>query len=99
MKHVEFNVSTAAVFLNGIIFLNRIINTNNKQNLNCNKNYQHKFDKKLKEQYVNTYKFTNHNNNKFILLLQKRVYPYEYMEYYENSMKRHFLERKNFTFT
>ena len=35
----------------------------------CNKNYQHKFDEKLKERFFNTYKFSNHNNNKFILLL------------------------------
>ena len=35
----------------------------------CNKNYQHKFDEKLKEQFFNTYKFSNHDNNKFILLL------------------------------
>ena len=46
----------------------------------CNKNYQHKFDEKLKEQFFNTYKFSNHDNNKFILLLQKSVYPYEYMD-------------------
>ena len=35
----------------------------------CNKNYQHKFDKKLKEKFLNTYKFSNHDKNKFILLL------------------------------
>ena len=29
---------------------------------------------------VITYKFFNHNNNKFNLLLQKGVYPYEYMD-------------------
>ena len=29
----------------------------------------------------NTYRFSNHNNNKFILLLQKGVYPYEYWDY------------------
>ena len=34
----------------------------------CSKNYQHKFDEKLKEQFFNTYKFSNHDNNKFILL-------------------------------
>ena len=45
----------------------------------CNKNYQHKFDAKLKEQFFKVYKFFNHNNNKFILLLQKGVYPYKYM--------------------
>ena len=41
----------------------------------CNKNYQHKFDERLKERFFNTHKFSNHDNNKFILLLQKVVYP------------------------
>ena len=38
------------------------------------------FDEKLKERFFNTCKFSNHDNNKFILLLQKDVYPYEYMD-------------------
>ena len=33
--------------------------------LYCNKDYQHKFDEKLKEQYFNTYKFSNHDNKRF----------------------------------
>ena len=37
-------------------------------------------DEKLKEQFLNTYKYSNHDNNKFVLLLQKGVYPYEYMD-------------------
>ena len=49
----------------------------------CNKNYQNKFDEKLKERYFNTYKSSNHDNNKFILLLQKSVYPNEYMDDWE----------------
>ena len=48
----------------------------------CNKN-QHKFDEKLKEQFFTTYKFSNHINNKIILLLQKVIYPYEYMDGYQ----------------
>ena len=28
-----------------------------------NKNYPHKFDEKLKEQFFNTYKFCNHSNS------------------------------------
>ena len=43
----------------------------------CNKNYQQKLDKKLKERFFNTYKFSNHDNNKFILFFQKGVHPYE----------------------
>ena len=35
----------------------------------CNTHYQQKFDEKLKERFFNTYKFSNHDNNKFILLL------------------------------
>ena len=34
----------------------------------CNKNYEHKFCEKSKEQFFNAYKFSNHDNNKFILL-------------------------------
>ena len=41
----------------------------------CNKNCQTKFDEKLKERFFNTYKFSNHNNNKFILLLRKGANP------------------------
>ena len=43
----------------------------------CNKIYQQKFDEKLKEQFFNIYKFPNHNNNDFSLLLQKGIYPYD----------------------
>ena len=46
----------------------------------CNKNYQQKFDEKLKERFLKTYKYSNYNNNKLILLLRKGVYPYEYMD-------------------
>ena len=47
----------------------------------CHKNCQTKFHEKLKEQFFTTYKFCNHDNNKFTLLLQKDVYPYEYMDW------------------
>ena len=37
----------------------------------CNRNYQQKFLKKLKERFLNAYKFSNNDKNKFILYLQK----------------------------
>ena len=47
--------------------------------------YQQKFDGKLRERFLNTYKFSNHDNNKFISLLRKGVYPYDFMDDWENS--------------
>ena len=40
-----------------------------------NKNYQKKLTENLKKKFANTYKFSNHDVNKFILLLWKGVYP------------------------
>ena len=62
----------------------------------CNKNYQQKFDEKLKEQFFNTYKFSNHDNNKFILLLWKGVYPYEYMDDWEKFNETSLPEKEDF---
>ena len=38
-----------------------------------------KFAKNLKEQFLSRYSFSNDVDNKFILLLRKGVYPYEYI--------------------
>ena len=67
VKHAELNISIA-------------INHNlvEYKCLCCNKNYEHKFEEKLKERFFNTYKFSNHENNTLILLL-RLFYPYEYM--------------------
>ena len=62
----------------------------------CNKNYQHKFDEKLKERFFNTYKFSNRGNNKFILLLQKGVYPYTYMDDWEKFNETSFPAKEDF---
>ena len=62
----------------------------------CNKNYQRKFDEKLKERFFSTYKFSNHDNNQFILLLQKLVYPYEYMDDSERFNETSLPEKEDF---
>ena len=64
--------------------------------MRCNKNYQQKFDEKLKERFFNTYKFSNHDNNKFVLLLRKGVYPYEYMDDWEKFNKTSLPKNEDF---
>ena len=43
-------------------------------------NMKKKINKELVERFANTYKFCNININRFIMLLRKGVYPYEYMD-------------------
>ena len=46
---------------------------------NCNTYHKKKFNKDLIKKFENTYNFCNNDLNKFVLLLRKDVYPYEYM--------------------
>ena len=61
------------------------LNTNAKNDLIeykclcCNELPKKKFDKNLKKRFTNIYRLAT-QINKFILLLQQGVYPYEYMD-------------------
>ena len=48
--------------------------------LSCNKDYSNKPDKKIKKRFKNTFKFSNNDISKFILLLKEDVYPYKCMD-------------------
>ena len=41
--------------------------------LSCNKDYSDKLDQKLKKRFKNTFKLSNNDANKFILLLRKGI--------------------------
>ena len=63
VKLVELNINIVTFFLEYADFKDDLIEY---KCLYCNKNYQQKFDEKLKEQFFNTCKFSNHDNNKIM---------------------------------
>ena len=67
--------------------------------LRCNKSYQQKLDEKLKKRFFNRYKFSNHDNKKFILFLQTGVYSYEYMNDWEKFNETSLPEKEVFIVT
>ena len=56
----------------------------------CKKNYEKDFNKELIKRFANTNNFCDNDLIKFILLLRKGLYPYEYMDnwdrFYETSL-------------
>ena len=60
------------------------IKTENEKSIlecyNCKQLYRKKFNKELIKRFASTYEFYNNDFNKFVLLLRKDVYPYEYVD-------------------
>ena len=63
---------------------------------NCNTYYKKKFNKELIKKFKNTYSFCNNDLNKFILLLRKGVYPFEYMDSWERFNETSLPNKKDF---
>ena len=104
MKHPELNTKITKLKLLKIKCKYFLEYKNFKDNLIkrkclcCSKNYQN-FDENLKKKFLYTFKFSNHDIKKFILLLQKVFTLVNIWMIGENSMKRCYLKKKIFTVT
>ena len=66
---------------------------------NCKQYYEKDFNKELIKKFANTYSFCKNDLNKFVLLLRKGVYPYEYRIIGKDLMKHHYLMESLFIVT
>ena len=64
--------------------------------LSCNKDYSNENDEELKKRFKNTFRFSNNDINKFILLLRKGVCSYKYMNDWENFNETTLPEKEEF---
>ena len=64
--------------------------------LNCKKNYKEEINKELIERFASTYKFCNNDLNKFVMLLRKDVYPYEYMDGWDKFNEKSIPSKESF---
>ena len=62
----------------------------------CKKNYKKDFNKELIKRFANIYEFCNEDINKFILLLRKGVYPYEYVQSWERFNETSLTDKEAF---
>ena len=62
----------------------------------CKKNYEIDFDKELINKFSSVYGFCKGDINKFVLLLRKGVYPYEYMVSWNRFNETSLPDKKDF---
>ena len=62
----------------------------------CKKNYKKEFNKELLKIFGNICEFCNKDINKFVLLLRKGVYPYEYMDSWGRFDETSLPDKENF---
>ena len=62
----------------------------------CKANYNRDFNNELIDRFSNTYDFCNNEINKFMLLLRKGVYPFEYMDSWERFKEKLLPDKESF---
>ena len=62
----------------------------------CKKNYKKDFNKELINRFLSTHNFCKGDINRFILLLRKGLYPYEYMDSLERFEETEIPSKEDF---
>ena len=63
---------------------------------NCKKNYKKEINKESVERFSSTYKLCNNDLNKFVMLLRKGAYPYEYMDGWDKFNEKSIPSKESF---
>ena len=64
--------------------------------IDCGKEYKKGLNKKSIERFSNVYEFCSYDMNKFMVLLRKDVYPYEYMDEWDKFNEKKLPCRESF---
>ena len=64
--------------------------------VDCKKEYEKKFNKVLLERFSSTYEFCGNDMDKFLILLRKGVYPYEYMDGWDRFSEKALPDKDSF---
>ena len=64
--------------------------------IDCGKEYKKGFNKELIKRFSNTYEFCDSDMDKFLILLRKGVYPYEYMDGWDRFNEKTLPNKKSF---
>ena len=97
-EFIKLNVNTDTIIrhLKRVELYSKIATDSKIIKKELSKDYQKNFDENLKKRFFNTYKLSNHNINKFILLFQKNVYSYEHMDHWKELSGTLLPERQEF---
>ena len=79
-----------------LCFVNATNETLTFECVDCKKEYKKEVNNKLKESFSNVYKCCGYDMNKFISLLKKGVYPYEYTDDWDKFEEKQLPAKESF---
>ena len=82
--------------ISNLCFVNAMNGTLTFECVDCKKEYKKDLNKKLIERFSNVYEFCGYDMNKFMILLRKGVYPYEYMDEWDKFNEKELPSKGSF---